>query len=96
MLLEVRIEDGDRAVIVRPTLPINLATLGSADVPESEAITVDLKSSYITQYNVSWQQELPGTARSTLPTWVHRCRPNSTKQWFGSTMRRTRWPTRLN
>jgi hypothetical protein len=53
------IEDGDRAVILRPTLPINLATLGSAGVPESEGISVDLKCSYITQYNVSLQQELP-------------------------------------
>jgi hypothetical protein len=49
----------DRAVITRPALPVNLATLGSGGIPETEAITYDLKPTYMTQYNVNVQQELP-------------------------------------
>jgi Carboxypeptidase regulatory-like domain/TonB-dependent Receptor Plug Domain/TonB dependent receptor-like, beta-barrel len=56
----------DRAVIARPTLPVNLATLGSAGVPETESITYDLKSTYMLQYNVNVQQELPWQSSISL------------------------------
>jgi outer membrane receptor protein involved in Fe transport len=56
----------DRAVIVRPTLPVNLATLGSGGVPETEGITYDLKPTYMTQYNVNVQQELPWNSAISL------------------------------
>jgi hypothetical protein len=48
----------DRAVITRPTLPINLAAVGSGGVPENEAFQYDLDPTYTTQYNVGLQQEL--------------------------------------
>jgi hypothetical protein len=48
----------DRAVIARPALPITLAALGSGGVPETEAITFDLKPTYLLQYNVNVQREL--------------------------------------
>jgi len=56
----------DRAVIARPALPVNLATVGSAGVPETEAITYDLKPTYMLQYNVNLQQELPWDSAVTL------------------------------
>jgi Carboxypeptidase regulatory-like domain/TonB dependent receptor-like, beta-barrel/TonB-dependent Receptor Plug Domain len=48
----------DRAVITRPTLPINLAAVGASGVPENEAIQYDLDRTYMTQYNVNVQQQL--------------------------------------
>jgi hypothetical protein len=56
----------DRAVIARPTLPISLGSLGSGGVPETEVLTYDLKSSYMMQYNVNFQQELPWQSVITL------------------------------
>ncbi len=49
----------DRAVITRPVLPINLATVAGGGVPENEGIVFDLKKTYMTQYNVSVQRQLP-------------------------------------
>jgi hypothetical protein len=48
----------DRAVITRPTLPINLAAVGAGGVPENEAMQYDLDKTYTTQYNVGLQREL--------------------------------------
>jgi len=48
----------DRAVITRPTLPINLAAVGAGGVPENEAFEYDLDPVFMTQYNVNLQQEL--------------------------------------
>ena len=56
----------DRAVIARPVLPINLATLASGGVPESEVMQFDLDPTYMTQYNVNVQQELPWDSAVTL------------------------------
>ncbi|MBI4888600.1 MAG: TonB-dependent receptor [Acidobacteria bacterium] len=49
----------DRAVIAAPALPLNLASLGTGGVPENELLQYDLDTTYMTQYNVSLQQELP-------------------------------------
>ncbi len=49
----------DRAVIANPRLPITLASLASGGVPENELFQFDLKKTYMTQYNVSVQRELP-------------------------------------
>jgi hypothetical protein len=49
----------DRAVITRPTLPVTLASLASGGVPENEVMQYDLDPSYMQQYNVNVQHELP-------------------------------------
>jgi hypothetical protein len=56
----------DRAVITRPVLPINMASLASGGVPENELMQYDLDPSYMTQYNVNVQRELPWDSAVTL------------------------------
>jgi hypothetical protein len=56
----------DRAVITRPTLPINLAAVGAGGVPENEAMQYDLDPTYMTQYNVSVQRELPWSSAVSI------------------------------
>jgi len=49
----------DRAVIASPALPITLAALASGGIPENEPLQYDQDPTYMLQYNVSVQQELP-------------------------------------
>ena len=49
----------DRAVIANPRLPITLAAVAAGGVPENELFQFDLDPTYMTQYNVSAQRELP-------------------------------------
>ena len=56
----------DRAVITRPILPINMAALASGGVPENELIQYDLDRTYMTQYNVNVQRELPWDSAVTV------------------------------
>ena len=56
----------DRAVITRPALPIDMASLASGGVPENELIQYDLDTLYMTQYNVNVQRELPWDSAVTL------------------------------
>jgi hypothetical protein len=56
----------DRAVITRPALPISIAALATGGVPENELIQYDLDSTYMTQYNVNVQQQLPWDSAVTL------------------------------
>ena len=56
----------DRAVITRPTLPIDLSAVGVGGVPENEAFVYDLDRVYMTQYNANLQQELPWDSAVTV------------------------------
>jgi carboxypeptidase family protein/TonB-dependent receptor-like protein len=56
----------DRAVITRPALPVTLASLGSGGIPENELIEYNLDPSYMTQYNVNVQHELPLDSAVTI------------------------------
>jgi hypothetical protein len=56
----------DRAVITRPALPITLASLASGGVPENELIQYNLKPSYVQQYNVNVQRQLPWQSAVTI------------------------------
>jgi hypothetical protein len=56
----------DRAVITRPTLPVTLASLASGGVPENEVMQYDLDPSYMQQYNVNVQHELPWDSAVTV------------------------------
>ena len=56
----------DRAVITRPALPLTLASLASGGVPENELIQYDLDPSYMQQYNVNVQHELPWDSAVTV------------------------------
>jgi hypothetical protein len=56
----------DRAVITRPVLPINMASLASGGVPENELMQYDLDRTYMTQYNVNVQRELPWDSAVTV------------------------------
>jgi len=56
----------DRAVITRPTLPVTLASLASGGVPENEVMQYDLDPSYMQQYNVNVQHELPWDSAVTI------------------------------
>jgi hypothetical protein len=56
----------DRAVIARPALPVTLASLGSGGVPENEMMQYDLDPSYMQQYNVNVQRELPWDSAVTI------------------------------
>ena len=56
----------DRAVITRPTLPVTLASLASGGVPENEVMQYDLDSSYMQQYNVNVQRQLPWDSAVTV------------------------------
>ena len=56
----------DRAVITRPTLPIDLAAVGAGGVPENEAFVYDLDRVYMTQYNANVQQNLPWDSAVTV------------------------------
>jgi hypothetical protein len=56
----------DRAVITRPALPVTLASLASGGVPENELMQYDLDPTYMTQYNVNVQHELPLDSAVTL------------------------------
>jgi carboxypeptidase family protein/TonB-dependent receptor-like protein len=56
----------DRAVITRPTLPVTLASLASGGVPENEVMQYDLDPSYMQQYNVNVQHQLPWDSAVTV------------------------------
>src|ERR1051325_2705409 len=56
----------DRAVITRPVLPVTLASLASGGVPENEVMQYDLDPSYMQQYNVNVQHELPWDSALTV------------------------------
>jgi len=56
----------DRAVITRPALPVTLASLASGGVPENELIQYDLDPSYMQQYNVNVQRQLPWDSAVTV------------------------------
>ena len=56
----------DRAVITRPVLPVTLASIGAGGVPENELMQYNLDPSYMTQYNVNVQHELPWDSAVTL------------------------------
>ena len=56
----------DRAVITRPALPINMASLATGGVPENELMQYDLDPSYMTQYNVNVQREFPWDSAVTV------------------------------
>ena len=56
----------DRAVITRPSLPVTLASLASGGVPENEMMQYDLDPSYMQQYNVNVQHELPWDSAVTI------------------------------
>jgi hypothetical protein len=56
----------DRAVITRPALPVTLASLASGGVPENELIQYDLDPSYMQQYNVNVQHQLPWDSAVTV------------------------------
>jgi hypothetical protein len=56
----------DRAVITRPVLPIDRASLASGGVPENELMQYDLDATYMTQYNVNVQRELPWDGAVTV------------------------------
>jgi hypothetical protein len=56
----------DRAVITRPALPISIAALATGGVPENELIQYDLDTTYMTQYNVNVQRELPWDSAVTV------------------------------
>ena len=56
----------DRAVITRPALPVTLASLASGGVPENEVMQYDLDPSYMQQYNVNVQHQLPWDSAVTV------------------------------
>jgi hypothetical protein len=56
----------DRAVITRPNLPVTLASLASGGVPENEVMQYDLDPSYMQQYNVNVQHQLPWDSAMTV------------------------------
>ena len=56
----------DRAVITRPALPVTLASLASGGVPENEMMQYDLDPSYMQQYNVNLQHQLPWDSAVTI------------------------------
>ncbi|HEY6051584.1 MAG TPA: TonB-dependent receptor, partial [Thermoanaerobaculia bacterium] len=48
----------ERVRITNPSLPIQLASLGSAGPPDTESFQYDVKPAYVEQYNVNVQREL--------------------------------------
>jgi hypothetical protein len=56
----------DRAAVNAPALPISLASVTAGGVPENELIVYDLEKSYMTQYNVNVQRELPWDSAVTV------------------------------
>ena len=56
----------DRAAVTAPVLPIDVNRVAAGGVPENEVMIYDLEKSYITQYNVNLQRELPWDSAVTV------------------------------